>query len=207
MGAQLDELREQVARFMRLLYERRLVTPTGGNVSVRAGERAMLITASGVMKGWTTPDQVVLVDLQGRQLEQGPRPSSEWRVHAGLYSSLPDVQSVVHAHPTFALSILGSGGARASLVTEEALSLLPGGVRVLGKVKPGSPELAEAVVKAMAPGAAVLVEDHGAFAVGKSLLEAYSQIEVLEHNAQILTYRRLIERPRGYPLWTAPWGS
>ncbi|MDP7982465.1 MAG: class II aldolase/adducin family protein [Conexivisphaerales archaeon] len=196
MDDQLGELREQVARFMRLLYERHLVTPTGGNVSVRAGERSMLITASGVMKGWTTPDQVVLVDLQGRQLEQGPRPSSEWRVHARLYSGFPEVQSVVHAHPTFALSILGDGEASMSLVTEEALSLLPGGVRVLGKVKPGTPELAEAVAKAMVPGAAVLVKDHGAFAVGKSLLEAYSRMEVLEQSAQILTYKRLMEKSR-----------
>ena len=108
-------LREEIVRVGRLMYERGLVVAADGNISARLDEAHMVCTPTGLCKGMMTPDQLIVVDTEGRKV--GPstaanydlRPTSEVFMHLEAYRQRPDIGAVVHAHPpiTVALSIAG----------------------------------------------------------------------------------------------------
>jgi L-fuculose-phosphate aldolase len=141
-------VRDEVAQAARALAEAGLVADAQGNVSARAGER-VYVTATGVSLATAMPDQVSVVDLDGRLLD-GPEPSSELRVHLGIYAAFPEARAVVHGHV-----------------------LPPAGTAPVAPYAPeGSQELADNVVAAMRDGVLVVMERHGTVARGATLDEA-----------------------------------
>ncbi|MGC8615384.1 MAG: class II aldolase/adducin family protein, partial [Thermoprotei archaeon] len=104
-----DTQKGLVARCMRMLYERKLVTATGGNVSAKRDEDSFYITPTSLLKGDITENDVSLVTVKGEMIEGRYKPSSEWRMHGAIYQSFPDVNFIVHAHPTYALALIRSG--------------------------------------------------------------------------------------------------
>ena len=93
-----NELRKDIVRTGRLLYDRRLTFASGGNISARMGDE-MLITPSGVCKGMMAADDIVKVDIpSGETLGEG-RPSIETRFHLRFYRERDGVRAVVHCHP------------------------------------------------------------------------------------------------------------
>src|SRR6201997_1377253 len=72
---------------------------TSGNISVRHGD-GLLITPTSLPYDAMTPEQIVLMDMNGTFME-GHRPSSEWRFHLDILRARPEVEAVVHAHPTY----------------------------------------------------------------------------------------------------------
>src|ERR1051326_5829852 len=88
-------LREEIARFCRITWDRGLVSAAGGNISARLdGRDEVLITPSGVALRDTTPDDLVTIDLDGRKLD-GPeryRPSKESLMHTAIYRARPEAR-------------------------------------------------------------------------------------------------------------------
>src|ERR1700746_3685775 len=80
---------------------------TSGNISVRHGD-GLLITPTSVPYEAMTVEQIVFMDMKGGFAE-GQRPSSEWRFHLDILRARPEVEAVVHAHPTYCtiLAIMG----------------------------------------------------------------------------------------------------
>ncbi|MFQ1020684.1 class II aldolase/adducin family protein [Tardisphaera saccharovorans] len=185
--------RELVAKCMGMLYQRGLVTATGGNVSARNDDRSFYVTPTSLLKGEITAETVSLVDFDGNVLEGLHKPSSEWRMHASIYRAFPDVSYVVHAHPTYALALVRRG-LKFSPITEEASILLPEGVSVVGKMVPGTWDFAEAVASSLKGHKAVLIEDHGAVTVGKDCVEAFARMDVLEQNCKIAVLWHLLQK-------------
>ena len=83
---------------------------TSGNVSARLGE-GMLVTPSGVTPDRLAPETMVAVDATGATRPGAAKPSSEWRMHLGLYARRPDVQAVVHCHSRHATILACAGRA------------------------------------------------------------------------------------------------
>ena len=80
-----------------------LVVFTFGNVSVvDRSLRVFAIKPSGVSYDVLTPEQMVIVDFDGKTIEGDLRPSSDTLTHAVLYKNYPSIGSVVHTHSTFA---------------------------------------------------------------------------------------------------------
>ncbi len=82
-------LREEVARIARQILASGLVTGTSGNVSACTDEGNVLITPSGLDYALLGPEDVVLVDPEGRMLEGSLEPSSETPMHTGIYRLRP----------------------------------------------------------------------------------------------------------------------
>lgn len=99
----LEELKEQVYRANMLLPAYRLVTFTWGNVSGMDREKGLfVIKPSGVPYEALRPEDMVVMDLEGRQVEGAMRPSSDTPTHAELYRRFPGVGGVVHTHSRWA---------------------------------------------------------------------------------------------------------
>lgn len=174
--------REQLARYCRMLYERKLTVSAGGNMSMRINESEVIITPSGRNKGLLTGDDMVKLTLDGEVLAGG-KPSIEHRFHLALYRMNPDVNAVVHCHPLNCVALAVKG-------EELKCNITPEGVLLLGKVPmvdyftPGSEELVEAVA-AHGDAKAMLMARHGALTQGSSIEEAYNRMEELEFQAQL----------------------
>jgi L-fuculose-phosphate aldolase len=178
-----EALRAGIVRVMRAMDQRGLNRGTSGNVSVRFGE-GLLITPSGVVPDELTDDRIVFVGAAGMSPEGSLKPSSEWRMHAGLYARRPDIHAVVHCHARHA-TILACAGLSIPplhyMVGVSGKSSVP-----LAPYHPfGSFELAEAVADAMDGGYACLMANHGLIAAAPKLDRALAIAEEMEEQAAV----------------------
>jgi L-fuculose-phosphate aldolase len=164
-----------------------------GNVSVRLDGGRFLVTASGLSKGHLTPRDLVVVDAAGEKRSGRGRPSTELRMHLGAYAARPDVGAVVHAHPLTAVALTVAGVPwPGDLVPEAAVTLGP--VAVAPFATPGTDEVPASLAPLLPGHDVLLLERHGAIALGRTLLEAFDRMETLERVARIALAARLLGR-------------
>jgi L-fuculose-phosphate aldolase len=191
-----EHLRLELVEVGRRLYTRGLVSGHEGNVSVRMDD-TLLVTPTGVCKGFLRPEDLVKTDLDGR----GPgaqRASMELPLHAEIYRRRDDVRAVVHAHPPTATGFAVAGISLDQPLTAEAVAVL-GCVPIVPYRAPASSELAEAVGRAILTAQALLLANHGALTVGESLERAWERMESLEMLARVTLVTRLLGQVRFLP--------
>ncbi|MDE1860141.1 MAG: class II aldolase/adducin family protein [Candidatus Micrarchaeota archaeon] len=171
----------------RRLYLLRHNTTLSGNISVRLSSNTMLITPASLDKNRITAKHLSLVDIHSKEQESidGPKPSSEFRLHSEIYLRMPEVRAIVHPHGTFSLALADALGS--SLFEKALKSKHEEYVYYIGRfawqrwIKAGTPEIARAAASAVQKGATVvMLADHGTVAVGKSIAEALGRAESLE---------------------------
>lgn len=173
------EEREQVAYFMRRLYRQGLTTTSGGNVSRRADDAHIVLSASASDKGELQAEDVGVMTLEGKNATPGLKPSIESEMHLEVYRRHADVEAIVHAHPVTASLFTASDATINTHLTAEAYAILGEPVRAEYACM-GTPRLADVVADAVSRSVCVLMRNHGVLTVGASLLEAFDRIEVLE---------------------------
>jgi L-fuculose-phosphate aldolase len=188
----LEREREQVAAAARRLADEGLVIGTSGNVSARH-EDQFAITPTGADLARLAPDQVPVVDLEGRLIAGDLEPSSELGLHLGVYARY-DAGAVVHTHAPMATAL--------ACVLDELpcihyqMLLLGGPVRVATYKTFGSPDLAEAVLDALDGRTAALMASHGAISYGSDLEGAIERSLLLEWACTIYWRASAIGTPR-----------
>lgn len=178
-----EEIKKEIVRVMRALYERGLVSALGGNVSARLpGANEFWITPSGVFKGDVHVEDLVKVDLDGNVIEGYLRPSTETPFHAAIYKVRPDVNAVIHAHNPVTLGLALAGYTLKPISVEAVMVLRK--VEVVPFAFPGTDKLANLVAEAALKGArAIILMNHGVIGMGANLLEAEAVVETLEEVA------------------------
>lgn len=180
----MNELKDEIAYFMRRLYTQNLTTTSGGNISVRH-DNHILITPSGLDKARLTGEQIGVMDLSGNTVGDHFRPSIENQMHLEIYKNRPEIVAIVHAHPVAASSFAVSSKALNTKLLAESYLIL-GNVAVADYHCIGSLELAKTVAAGVTDGTnCLLMRNHGALALGGSLLEAFDRLEVMEACAKI----------------------
>ena len=189
---------EELSRYCRLCYDRRLVGATGGNLSARVpGKNFFLVTASGVALRDVCPGNIVVVDAAGDFVEgpEGLMASKEISFHLAIYSVKPQVNVIVHVHPTFT-TIYASARKEIPLITVSSRIKVKQGL-IVPEHNPGSKELCDEVIKAVRESpnetTVILLEAHGLVAYGTTLSEAFNDAELLEDTAKIAFYRSLLK--------------
>ena len=191
----LAEEREAVVRYGRKLLTAHLTTGSGGNLSVCDRERALVaIKPSGVDYFDLTPEDVVVLDLDGRIVEGRLRPSSESGFHLGLLRSRADISAVVHTHSVYATTLACLGW---ELPPVHYLVGYSGDkVPIAPYATFGTPELAKHIVRAMGSYNACLLANHGMVAVANNLPTAFAVAEQIELVARIYYQARSVGEPR-----------
>lgn len=106
----LEALKEQVYLANMELPKRKLVTYTWGNVSGIAREKGLfVIKPSGVDYDVLRPSDMVVMDLQGNQVEGTLNPSSDTKTHLVLYNAFPSIGGIVHTHSPYAVAWAQAG--------------------------------------------------------------------------------------------------
>jgi L-fuculose-phosphate aldolase len=185
--------REEIVRFGRLLHQTGLVAATDGNLSVRLEDGSILCTPTLMSKGLMEVDDLVVVDSQGQKLRGARNVSSEIAMHLLIYRRRSDVGAVVHAHPPTATGFAAAGLALDRALCAELIVNL-GSVPLANYETPGTPELAEALAPLVVDHDAVLMANHGVVTCGAELLNAYMNMETVEHFAKISLVSHLLGR-------------
>jgi L-ribulose-5-phosphate 4-epimerase len=182
-GLSEDQLKQDICKVMRNLFNRGLVSALGGNVSARLpNSKEFWITPSGIFKGELNPDDLVKLDVEGNILDGFLRPSVEWPLHAAIYRVRPDVNAVIHAHNPITLG-LALAGVSLKPISVEAVMVLRK-VEIVPFAFPGTDQLAKLVEEKAAKGArAIILQNHGIVALGSNLYDAEAIAETLEEVA------------------------
>lgn len=175
----------------RRLGARGLISASEGNLSVRLDPGRLLVTPTGRRKDELEPDDLVVVRpdhvVEGGEPPRSPSglgPSSDLRIHLAVHAVRPDISAVAHAHLPASMALTVAGEAPDPRILPETALFLPR-LPYLAFGAMGSQELAERIASALAgdplPHAgAVLLERHGAVAVGVDLDQAVDRLELIE---------------------------
>jgi L-fuculose-phosphate aldolase len=193
------DLRQQIIRSCLWLQERALVIGTWGNVSVRIGAHA-LVTPSRVDYLALTPDDFVVIDLDGNVVSGHRTPTSEKEVHRLIYRNRPDIGAIVHCHSEAACAVASTGKGIPPLI-EEMSQLLGGGIPCTRRYVPAGRHLAlgEEAAKTIGTGSALLLRNHGPVCCGKDLDEALLVCLVVEKAARMYLSLGARMKPRPIP--------
>ncbi|MBN2049044.1 MAG: class II aldolase/adducin family protein [Spirochaetales bacterium] len=183
--------RELIVEVGKRLYAKDFVASNDGNISLRLDEERLLITPTGVSKGYMTEEMLLVVDLQGRVLQGKMKTTSEMPLHLAIYEERPDVQAVVHAHPPTATGFAVARIGLDKISLPEVIYNL-GAISLASYGTPSTNELPNAVRKVIGDSDGVLLANHGAVTVGSDVMQAYYRMETLEAVAKITLTARLL---------------
>jgi L-fuculose-phosphate aldolase len=176
-------LREELVRCCRLMAAKGLVAGTEGNLSARDEDDTILMTPSGVNKGEVEPEMLVRLSLDAKVLEGDREPTSEKFMHLQFYRERPGVGGVVHGHPVFCTAFAAAHRELPENILPELIATI-GHIPLVPYGRPSSAKLADALSPYCRKHNVFLLQNHGATAVGKSILEAYQRLEVVEAYAK-----------------------
>ncbi|MBS1110707.1 MAG: class aldolase/adducin family protein [Anaeromyxobacteraceae bacterium] len=186
-------LRRDLVEVCRRLHDRRLIGAGEGNVSCRLGRDRLLVTPSGVGKGFLRPADLIVVDLSGKRIRGRGRPSTELLMHLAAYAARPDAGAVVHAHPLTAIAFTVAGVAPPNDLLPEAVLVL-GRIAVAPFATPGTDDLPRSLSPFWKGHDVILLERHGALALGRDLQQAFDRMETLERVCEVAARARALGR-------------
>jgi L-fuculose-phosphate aldolase len=192
------QLREDIVRVGRLMFDKGWIAANDGNITIRLDDGRILATPTGVSKGMMRPEDLILCNSQGERIEGERDVTTEMAMHVVIYQTRADVRAVVHAHPPVATGFAVSGRALNQALLPEVVICL-GSVPLADYGQPGTPALTEGMLPYIPKYDALLMANHGAVAYGGEVFQAYFRMETVEHFARITLVSELLGGPRVLP--------
>lgn len=180
-----ENIKEQMCDVCHKMWQLGWVAANDGNVTVKLEDGTFLATPTGISKSFITPEKIVHIDKEGTLLEESEyRPSSEIKMHLRCYAEREDVGAVVHAHPPVA-----TGYAVANQPLDEysmiETVIAIGSIPVTPYGTPSTYEVPDNIAPYLGSHDVVLLQNHGALAIGSDVYTAYYRMETLELFAKI----------------------
>ena len=195
----LQSIREELVLLNQALPEYGLVTWTSGNVSIRDPETGYVaIKASGVKFPDLTPETMVVVDLEGNMIEGELKASSDTASHLYIYRHRPDVNGVVHTHSNYATAFAAHGKPIPVYLTAQA-DEFGGPIPCGGFALIGGEQIGRIVVESIGSSRAVLLKNHGVFAIGPTGEAALKAAVMVEDIARTVWLALQIGQPDEIP--------
>lgn len=194
---EIQQLKERMCNIGRRIWEKGYSDGNGGNITIRVGDNLVLCTPTLISKGFMTPADICMVDMDGNQVA-GTRPStSEVKTHLGIMRHEPAAKSCVHAHPIYATAYAVAGVRPPSCIIPEPEVFL-GEIGLAEYDTPGTPEVAEKVGQLAKKHQSILMENHGVICWGKDVEDAYWKMENTDAFCQTATIAIQLGGPKQY---------
>ncbi|MBM3659794.1 MAG: fuculose phosphate aldolase [Actinobacteria bacterium] len=189
MSAQ--ETKEQLLWVAQEMLRSGLVEGTAGNVAARLPDGNAVLSPSSLDYLTMGLDDLVVCDLDGNVLEGHRNPTTEKSLHLSALRRYPEIGATMHCHAKFA-TMFALTRQPIPAVIEEFDVYVGGDVEVADYKTTGTEELAEEVASRVAKKAAVLMANHGIFAVSKTPKEVLHVAQLIERTAEIVHGARAI---------------
>lgn len=173
------------------VYEKGFVAGYDGNLSIRASENSIFITPSAKCKGEIKESDLIEIDFNCSVLGGDGKPSTESKIHLLAYKERSDINAVIHCHPIYATAFASAGESFEKPIFPEII-LLYGKIPLCKYGTPSTQELPDSLLPHIQQAKLMLLENHGAISLGKSIDDAYYNMEKLEHMAHTLFVSRML---------------
>src|SRR3569833_2282230 len=189
------KLKEQMCDVGRRIWLKGFCAGNEGNHSYRIGPDRYLCTPTGISKGNLKPDDLCVVDGEGKQISGKRKRTSEILMHLAIYKARPDVKAVVHSHPPHATAFAIAGVELPTCIHPEAEVFL-GVVRTAKYVTPGATRLGESLLPYVKDSNTILLQNHGSVTFSTDLEDAYYKLEIVDAYARILLLAKQVSSIR-----------
>jgi L-ribulose-5-phosphate 4-epimerase len=177
-----NTLRQQLTECTRMMVMAELLDYSG-HVSARIpGTERILIPSRDASRAGITPDDILVVDLNGKVLDGKVPPPTETAIHTGVYRARPDVQVVAHGHPPMSTLF--------TMVDRPMIAIRNYGFRFIGTPVHPDPthirtaEQGDAVARTLGQCNCCLLRGHGSVVCTKSVPEVFLDSLEMEENAR-----------------------
>lgn len=189
----IDE-RTEIVEYGKRLVTSGLTKGTGGNLSIYNREKRLFcISPTGIDYFDIKPEDVVVMDLEGKIIEGDKKPSSEVEMHRIFYANREDIDAIIHTHTMYSATLACLNWSLPPVHYMVALAGLD--VRCAKYATYGTKELAENAFEAMRDRYAVLLANHGLLAGAKDLANAFNITEEIEYCAELYYRTKAIGEP------------
>jgi L-fuculose-phosphate aldolase len=187
------KLKEEICEIGRRVYAKGFAAANDGNISIRLNDREVLCTPTMVSKGFIKPEDLCVVDYEGKQLRGTRKRSSEILLHLAVYKNNPAVNAVVHCHPPHATAFAVAGEPIPKCVLPEVEVFL-GEVPIAIYETPGSQKFADTIIPFVKKCNTIILANHGTVTFGPDLEKAYWNSEIIDSYCRILILARQLGR-------------
>ncbi len=191
------KLREEMCEVGRRVYAKGFAAANDGNISYRLDDNRVLCTPTRVSKGFMKPDDLCVVDLEGKQLAGKRKRSSEILLHLTIMKHRPDVRSCVHCHPPHATAFAVAHEPIPKCTMPE-FEVFLGEVAITPYETPGGQKFADTVIPYIKDTDTILLANHGTITAGTDLMDAYFKTEIIDAYCRILLLARGLGRVNYY---------
>jgi len=191
------KLREQMCEIGRRVYNKGFAAANDGNISYRLSEDRVLCTPTRVSKGFMKPDDLCIVDMDGKQVSGKRKRSSEILLHLSILKARPDVRSCVHCHPPHATAFAVAHEPIPKCTMPE-FEVFLGEVAMTPYETPGGQKFADTVLPYAKDTDTIILANHGTITYGSDLEDAYFKTEIIDAYCRILILAKQIGRVEYY---------
>jgi L-fuculose-phosphate aldolase len=179
------KLREEMCEVGRRVYAKGFAAANDGNISYRLDDDRVLCTPTRVSKGFMKPDDLCIVDLDGKQISGKRKRSSEILLHLTIMKHRPDIRSCVHCHPPHATAFAVAHEPIPKCTMPE-FEVFLGEVAITPYETPGGQKFADTVIPYIKDTDVILLANHGTITAGTDLMDAYFKTEIIDAYCRIL---------------------
>ncbi len=185
----LHQLKLEICDIGQRIYNKGFAAGNDGNISYRLGDNQVLCTPTFISKGFMKPDDLCIVDMEGKQLSGKRKRTSEVLLHLAIMKERPDVKSVVHCHPPHATAFAVAREPIPQCVLPEVEVFL-GDVPITKYETPGGQAFADTVLPFVKKSNVIILANHGTVSFGETVEKAYWWTEILDAYCRILMMAR-----------------
>ncbi len=186
-------VRQELAKYGRMIAEAGLTAGAGGNISARDG-RLVWVKPSGLAMAELKGTDMCCMDLaSGKQVDGKLKPTSELPMHLAVYRTRPDIQAIFHTHSPWASGVISAGIEFKPMFAEVINDL--GGVATVPYHMTSTPALADAVCEAAKKNETIFMSNHGVVTLGRTMKQAYFRACVAEDAAKSFVAASIVGKP------------
>jgi len=185
----LHKLKEEICDIGRRIYAKGFAAGNDGNITFRLSENEVLCTPTMICKGFMKPDDMCIVDMEGKQLAGRRKRTSEVLLHLAIMKARPEIKSCVHCHPPHATAFAVAREPIPQCVLPEVEVFL-GDVPITKYETPGGQAFADTVLPFVHKSNVIILANHGTISFGETVEKAYWWTEILDAYCRILMMAR-----------------
>ena len=187
------KVKQEICEIGQRIYQRGYAAANDGNISYRISEKEVVCTPTQICKGFMKPDDLCVVDMDGKQLS-GRRPrTSEVLLHLAIMKARPEVKSVMHCHPPYATAFGIAREPVPTCILPEA-DIFIGDVPITKYAIPGGQDFADTILPFVHQANVIILANHGTVSFGETVEKAFWWTEILDSYCRILMLAKELGR-------------